>query len=62
MLLKIAVFLLVFAVLFLLREAVLFGIAVATNPDNYKPSTTKLILLGVALSYIFTIIFTGFTL
>lgn len=62
MLLKIAVFLLIFAILFIVREALMFGIALFNNPEKYKPSTTKLILIGVALSYIFTIIFTGLTL
>jgi ABC-type Fe3+-siderophore transport system permease subunit len=62
MLLKIAVFLLIFAILFIIREALIFGIALFSNPEKYKPSTTKLILIGVALSYIFTIIFTGLTL
>ncbi len=62
MLLKIAVFLLIFAILFIIREALMFGIALFNNQEKYKPSTTKLILIGVALSYIFTIIFTGLTL
>lgn len=62
MLLKIAVFLLIFAILFIIREALMFGIALFSNPEKYKPSTTRLILIGVALSYIFTIIFTGLTL
>lgn len=62
MLLKIAVFLLIFAVLYLLREALLFGVAITTNPDKYKPTTLRLVLIGAALAYVFTIIFTGLTL
>jgi hypothetical protein len=62
MLLKIVVFLLIFAILYILREAVAFGIALFTNPDRYKPTTLRLVLIGVALSYILTIIFTGFRL
>ncbi len=62
MLLKIAVFFLMFAILYLIREAVSFGIALFTNPDRYKPTTLRLVLIGVALSYVLTIIFTGLTL
>ena len=62
MLLKIAVFVLIFAILFLIREAILFGVAIIKNPDNYRPTTLRLVFIALALSYVFTIIFTGFTL
>lgn len=62
MLLKIAVFLFVFAILFLCKELFLLLRAIFVRADNYKITTLRLVMVGVALSYVFTIIFTGFTL
>ena len=62
MLLKIAVFLFVFAVLFLIKELFLLLRAIFVRADNYKITTLRLIMVGVALSYVLTIIFTGFAL
>ena len=62
MLLKIAVFLFVFAILFLIKELFLLLRAIFVRADNYKITTLRLIMVGVALSYILTIMFTGFTL
>lgn len=59
---KLMVFVLIFAILIVIREAFNFGLALFSNDaqSKYKPGTGRLILLGIALSYIFTIIFTGF--
>lgn len=62
MLLKIAVFLFVFAILFLIKELFLLLRAIFVRADNYKITTLRLIMVGVALSYVLTIMFTGFTL
>ena len=62
MLLKIAVFLFVFAVLFLIKELFLLLRAIFVRADNYKITTLRLIMVGVALSYVLTIMFTGFAL
>lgn len=62
MLLKIAVFLFVFAILFLVKELFLLLRAIFVRADNYKMTTLRLIMVGVALSYVLTIMFTGFAL
>lgn len=62
MLLKIAVFLFVFAILFLVKELFLLLRAIFVRADNYKITTLRLIMVGVALSYVLTIMFTGFAL
>ena len=59
---KIMVFLLVFAILIVLREILSLYIEIQKPDGHYAPSNRRLILLGVAISYIFTIIFTGFKL
>lgn len=59
---KIMVFLLVFAVLIVLREILSLVFEIQKPEGHYAPSKGRLILLGVAISYIFTIIFTGFRL
>ena len=58
---KILVFFLVFAILNVIREAFSFFMAFLTD-SKYGFTTRRLFLLGVSLSYIFTIIFTGFSL
>ena len=58
---KLMVFALVFAVLIVIRELFNFLIAFSSNGNReYVPGTVRLVLLGIAISYIFTIIFTGF--
>ena len=59
--LKIMVFFLVFAILIVLREIFDFVIQLVSN-GKYTPGVKRLILAAVAISYIFTIIFTGFKL
>jgi len=59
MLLKIFVFILIFAILFLIREGFLFYKAIQTGEKNM--TVYRLFGIGAALAYIFTIIFTGFT-
>jgi len=58
---KILFFFLVFAILNVIREAFSFLMAFLTD-SKYGITTRRLFLLGVSLSYIFTIIFTGFSL
>jgi hypothetical protein len=58
---KIMVFFLIFAILIVLREIFDFVIKVITS-GKYEPGKKRLILAAVAISYIFTIIFTGFKL
>jgi len=58
---KLMVFALVFAILIVLRELFSFGLAFFSNSgEKYQPGKGRLILLACAISYIFTIIFTGF--
>lgn len=58
---KLMVFLLVFAILIVLRETFNFGLAFFSNGnEKYQPGKGRLVLLACAISYIFTIIFTGF--
>ena len=59
---KIMVFFLIYAILIVLREVFGLVIEIQKPEGHYSPSKTRLILLGVAISYIFTIIFTGFRL
>jgi F0F1-type ATP synthase membrane subunit a len=59
---KIMVFLLVFAILFVAKEILNFVAELMKENGRYSPTTARLITLGAALSYIFTIIFTGFRL
>lgn len=58
---KLMVFVLVFAILIVLREAFDFGLKFISNSgEKYQPSKGRMVLLASAISYIFTIIFTGF--
>lgn len=59
---KIMVFLLVFAILVVLREVFSLIGEMQKEDGHYSPGKGRLVLLGVAISYIFTIIFTGFKL
>ena len=65
---KIVVFVLIFAILIVLREGTLFGLKIRSlfnddsNVKDIKLPTRRLIILGCAIAYIFTIIFTGFRL
>lgn len=55
------VFVLVFSALIVIREVLDFLLKFFSNTEEkYKPGKGRLILLGCAISYIFTIIFTGF--
>ena len=56
---KIMVFVFVFSALVVLRELGDFIVSFVSN-TKYQPSKGRLIGLGCAISYIFTIIFTGF--
>lgn len=58
---KLLVFILFFCILIVVKEIVLFGIAWSkgTHEDF---SIKRQVILGAAISYIFTIIFTGFAL
>lgn len=60
MLLKIALFVLIFASVYLLWELLQFVRALFINPDKYKMTTLRRVFIGLAISYIGTIIFTGF--
>ena len=60
MLLKIALFVLIFASVYLLWELFNFIKALVIGPENYKMTTLRRILIGLSISYIGTIIFTGF--
>lgn len=54
------VFILVFAITVVIRE-ILSIVGEMRKPEgSYKPSVWRLLLLGLSISYIFTIIFTGF--
>lgn len=56
---KILVFLLMFAILIAVKEGFLFTTSFIKN-EKFEISRGRMITLGVALSYILTIIFTGF--
>lgn len=58
---KILVFLFVFALLDVVKEALILLASYMTD-RKFEITTTRQILLGASLSYIFTIIFTGFSL
>ena len=58
---KILVFLLVFAILNVIANIIDFALAFVRDERFEKP-LWKLITLGVSISYIFTIIFTGFSI
>lgn len=58
---KLMVFILVFSILIVLKEIFSFIIAYRNNKTLDK-SVSKQIILATAISYIFTIIFTGFKL
>jgi len=61
MTLKIIVFILCLAIMNLLREGTLFGIAI-NRETKFEISNNRLIILGVSIAYILTIIFTGLTI
>lgn len=54
------IFLLFLAIFVLLKEALIFCRAFVKS-ELYKISLLREILLGISFSYIFTIIFTGFS-
>lgn len=56
------VFVLIFAILIVIREGFNFTVAFTQKNGKYNPDKRRLILLAIAISYIFTIIFTGFKL
>ena len=60
MITKIFLFLLIFSILFILNEGLQFYKALMTGEKNITKK--RLIGIGLALSYIITIIFTGFGL
>ena len=60
MLLKILVFILIFAILNVLREGIMFAKALITGKKNI--TSWRLAGLGLSLAYIITIIITGFTI
>jgi len=62
MLLKIAFFVLMFSIIYVLYELIRFIKALVISPENYNMTTLRLIGVGLSLSYILTIIFTGFSL
>lgn len=59
---KLMVFLFTFAILVVLRE--MFAIYKETRKENgkYAPSIWRMVAVGVAISFIVTVIFTGFSL
>ncbi len=59
---KIMVFVLIFAILFVIREVFDFIVQLSKENGKYTPTTARLVSLGLAISYILTIIFTGFRL
>jgi len=62
MILKILLFLLIFATAYLLKEILDFVKAIRfyKEGDTYKISALRWILIGISISYILTIIITGF--
>lgn len=64
---KILLFILIFAILIVLKEGINFFLVMrealkGENERQLNLSTKRLVILGCAISYIFTIIFTGFKL
>ena len=59
---KIMVFILMFAILVVLREISAFVMELMSENGKYDPGKKRLLYLALAVSYIFTIIFTGFKL
>ena len=59
---KIMVFILIFAILVVLREIGAFIVELGSENGRYDPGKKRIIYLALAISYIFTIIFTGFKL
>ena len=59
---KLLVFFLVFSILIVVREVLNLIGEMQKEDGHYAPGKGRLVLLGVAISYIFTIIFTGFRL
>lgn len=63
---KILLFILLFAIIFVIKEAARFTFALFSKNEtyrtNYKFEKKDFIHLACALAYIFTIIFTGFGL
>lgn len=57
MLTKLFVFVLMFAILFLIKEAILFARAIVSGEKNMTEK--RMWGIGVALAYVLTIIFTG---
>lgn len=62
MLFKIAFFVLMFTIVYLLWEIFALVKALVLNPDTYKMTNLRLVFIGLSISYILTIIFTGFSL
>lgn len=58
---KLLVFILVFAIQVVLREAFSVWAETRKQGGRYAPGKGRLILLAISISYIFTIIFTGFS-
>lgn len=61
MLIKIIVFMLCLAIMNLLRESALFGIAISRE-TKFEISNNRIMMLGASIAYILTIIFTGITI
>lgn len=61
---KLFLFILIFCILFVLKEIFFFVKALidSKEAEKYSLNKIKLLELGLAISYIFTIIFTGLTL
>lgn len=57
---KLMVFFLVFSVLIVIREFFSFLFEMIKPNGRYNPSTKRKVIVASAISYIFTIIFTGF--
>ncbi len=55
------VFILVFAITVVIREVLSIIRERRRFHGSYKPGAWRLLLLGLSISYIFTIIFTGFS-
>lgn len=54
------VFILIFAITVVIREVLSIIREMRRLQGSYKPGAWRLLLLGLSISYIFTIIFTGF--
>ena len=59
---KIMVFILMFAILVVLREVGSIVIEMNSKDGKYEPSKARVLYFALALSYILTIMFTGFRL